>query len=142
MWITAEQRHGEGFRSAEAVRAREKDHGASKARPLADVDHDGLGRRVMIRITDVIPRDLLPCEVVEGGEARGDGETKLVEAAAVDANIDDQTAPPGAVFEDFVEGRLQAALCPLTPGKGGPDTHVLTGGGSFVAGAGSAKQAV
>ena len=107
MRITAEQRHGEGLRGAEAVGAREKDHGTSEAWPGANVDHDALGRRVMSRITRAIARELLPCDVVPSGETRGDGESKRIEAAAVDANIDDQTAPRGGIFEDFVERRLQ-----------------------------------
>src|SRR5262249_44374287 len=64
MWIAAEQRHGECFRGTDTVWAREEDDGTTEARLLTNADHEALGRRVMIRITDVVTRGLLPCQIV------------------------------------------------------------------------------
>src|SRR5579872_3287778 len=107
MRMSVQQSHGECFRSTETMRAREKHNRTPKTRPLTHMDHETLGRSSMVRIMNIIARNLFVREIVLGGETRSDGDSEYIRAAAIDANIDHQTGPLAGILKNIVESCFQ-----------------------------------
>src|SRR2546425_3396578 len=107
MRLAVENGHGKCFRCADAVRAGKQHNRTAEARPLADVNHDGLRRSAMVWIMNVVSGDLGIGEVVLRGEARGDGDTEDVGTATVNPRVDHEARPFGRILENRVQRVLQ-----------------------------------
>ena len=107
-WITSQKRLGEGFAGTLRERANEFDDRSTEARTIAGMNRDGLrcGEGGAVRWTAA--RLFREGEVISSREPGGDGKTKRIAAAEVDAEVENEGAEVG-IRKDRIQSGFENA---------------------------------